>query len=318
MPRSASFKAASKAVGNVSNTLGEAAIVITVQKLSTYPDGTGTGGVLAGPMESDVNASSHRPDGIHTIDVHLVSLLSGYDKKSLYPWARTGNFFIEAVWGFPGHSYPVWTTKHLLTLEGAAISFQGGFGSFTRLFDHVKGFQTSSAASSIPRAPSRPRSYFPTYQGSQKLPLRDAVYSGDLRQANEWSWLEPRPESYRSLNYEPLDSPPPMSPTPTDDDSSCYSESVSTPFADLDEDYLSPVPSRYSNSRHTFTGPKYSSDVWTDQQAQQQLHAETLERQRKDAEELYRRSGNTQGLLDVVNSAAQFRGAFHPSGMPLF
>ncbi|KAK3381328.1 hypothetical protein B0H63DRAFT_524056 [Podospora didyma] len=282
---------------------------IQVRRISKYGVDTGKN-TLASPLRLDVKPSSHEAGGTHTVSVAFLSRASGVDEKCLLAWLGPGQPFIKLEWTYPEYDYPKWTTRHLVLPDGPDdhVGLSGGTGFATRMFNHVQSFPSAATLSSSQGqrfSSTRHRRAIP--QNSRKSPP-ESTYVGRPGRSYHGNWRQQRYSPFHS----PLrDTPPAMSPPSWDDQSSVYTESVSTPSSDLDTGALSPSPVQHPE-------PKQFGDECSNRRLHQQLQIEALGQQRREAEELFAQTGDTSGLLHVMASAAEANGIWHPGGLPRF
>ncbi|KAK4134950.1 hypothetical protein BT67DRAFT_287280 [Trichocladium antarcticum] len=259
--------------------------MICIQAVSVY----GQPGVLAQGLECPIQPRSHGPGGSHTISVGIVSRMSGRDVQTIRDLASIGEWFIKLDWTFPGHTYPKFTTRHLLVLDSGSgdVSFSGGLKWARRIHNSTRALDRSAPASMPPPGTTR----------------------------DGWKWpLQPPFESWpaRGLPYGPAMAGTPDSGAsgPADDQTSVCSDLTSAPtLSDTEtEPATAPASPPPTGSEPPWTPCGCCTRDGRTSQPQQQLLREMFQRQKRDAEALYAHNGDARGLLAVMAAAAQFRG----------
>jgi hypothetical protein len=247
-----------------------------------------------------VEPLSHDPGGPHFISVDLVAFLGNCHIQMVQDWAKAGECFIKLDWTFPGCNYPKFTTRHLLGMAPGHVSFSGGLGWAEKT---LKAAQLLGMTNCPP--PSR-----------QNLPVWNPV---NIPSGPKLPFQPPPLPSWHGWNpgYGTLAGPIYVSRGLADDEVSNFSEATSMTAAS-DASAVCSEPAELAD--YTFSGsfPDHDPEEDDDDRAQQQLQNELLYRQRREAEMLYAQTGDTNGLLAVRASAAQFSGAWHSFGLPRF
>ncbi|KAK0629166.1 hypothetical protein B0T17DRAFT_179121 [Bombardia bombarda] len=269
------------------NTAGKVT-TICVRRASVYR----TGEQLTRSPEVYVEASSHAPGGTHTISVHFVALMSGFDLRIIQMWASTGEYFVKLEWIFPQHNseYPKLTTRHLLTPEEIApdVSFSGGLEWAENLRKHVQSLQNAAPFSSPHNqhqggclSPGRGFGFTPSRTLSEPLPQhRFHAFGNENYHPSQNSLIESRSDHGSSRSDYGTPSPLPWNSVDTQDDQnstlsesiygeSTYTDSVSTPSSfDIDATFR-PTPPPLSdfsdiNTRQSSPAREYSNinDEW--------------------------------------------------------
>ncbi|GAB1315728.1 hypothetical protein MFIFM68171_05938 [Madurella fahalii] len=269
---------------------------ICVRSISVY----GQAGMLAQSLEYPIAPLSHDPGGVHIVSAQFVSRLSGHELQTTRDWAHTGSCHIRIVWGYPGHEYPSFTTRHLLTDGGipGEVSFSGGLDWALRIMENAKAFKLMRRPAGGPEYPIIPSS---TSAGDvRKWPLRGP--------ARTWPVSRSRPEPSSPSQVPEI--PRPMSPELADDQISICSELTSaTTISDTDTDISGSHSPNSAEPREPFPGIGSAATHLADNLFQQAVQNDEFHRRRRAAEALYAHNGDTSGLLAVQASVSRFRGS---------
>jgi hypothetical protein len=264
--------------------------------------------MLGQGLEYSLKPRSHDPGGHHVISVRLFALLSGCDEQIIRDWAKTGEYYIQLEWTFPGSSYPKFTTRHALnqgeTVSHEAVSFSGGLGWAQKM---QKAAEKLGFSNTPTRGHPGPYMWHPAVlYHAPKMPLQPAPFTNWFDWSSSPEFVAdpvPLPHVYGQVPDEALDFMDGVSDeTPSD-------TGTSHAFSDLGD-----------NMEEFFaTGDASLSDDSADGLlVQRQLETEFLQRQRMDAEVQYTLNGDTSGMLAVLASAPQFSGCWDSFGMPRF
>jgi hypothetical protein len=275
---------------------------ICIQSVSVY----GQTGVLAHGLEYPMEPKNHDPGGSHVISAQFVARVSRCDEQMIRDLASIGECFIKLDWKFPGYNYPKFTTRHFVTLDGGFgdVSFSGGLTWARRILKNAQNMQ-------LTKQPVQKYQYLP-------MPApRDSCDGPKLAlQPSFRNWLAPNPGYRFPFGPEMRDAPMFVAPEPTDDQTSVCSElTTTTTISDTDTDFQFSCYPPPMEAEHPQTCECCGNYDWM---VEQQLQIEILQRQRRNAEAMYARNGDTSGLLAVMASSSQSNWGWDSSGMPRF
>jgi hypothetical protein len=300
---------------------------------------------------SDVSSASN------TISILLIAQWWAYSLEILVAWVEAGQGLCLLEWTFPGFPSTVFTTRHSLVAEEPyGVRFDGGLDWAKTTREHFGRLQADSTSAHLPQRqcpaialvrglvqPSPPRFLNPCRESTgaprqrswarrgDQTPIQSPTYDFPPTPLHRYSqdsfWLVPHRQSLATRSFpcsfpaegsfsaEGSDdgTPQPDSPGPLTHSLPSASTSRSpTPSAgDVPRASRSPTP-----SAEDF--PSCYEDR-TNQGVQNQVMIEYLGHRRREAEDLYLRTGDPSGLLAVSRAAIEAGdGVWRPSGLPYF
>ncbi|KAK0739161.1 hypothetical protein B0T21DRAFT_409533 [Apiosordaria backusii] len=253
----------------------------------------GPSGLSTKPLELPINPSAGDPKELHTISTFLLSMTLGVDGKILETRARSQDWFIHVDWRYQT-IYPKFTTRHrVIPGISPSVRFAGGT-AWAENIARNPAFQTPHKQMPVPdylRRPTRNTSW------ESRAPPFNPLNRTPVTMPDFTSWI-PSPEFPGT--------PRSMSPGPGDDELSVCSDltSVGSTVSEITTPrFLSPSPSRQNSS--TLATGSINGD-WMDQQVQQQFQDEAFLKQKREAENLFARTGDLSGLIAVMEAANKF------------
>lgn len=235
----------------------------------------------------------------HTISVGFAAQFSKFSSDELYERVKAGPVFCQIEWTLSDIVVPKFVTRHKLVEDQTFdIALSDGFGwaldAYKRIHGHKPedstglGGKIGIAPSLIPQDQNSSASHAST-QPRGATPSRKSNLSGSLPDASSGAC--------------PRDADDLLSP-------------------DEDEDQPVSPGSPASDSVGSFT-PDQDSDIedqaeFTDEQVQGQILREMLEERWRDAQELYRKTGDTSACFAVLDMASEYGNLWHASGSPRF
>lgn len=298
--------------------------VICVQRLLIY----GLDSAQVQPLNDHVKTTSLATEARHTVSVRLAARLTRFSASFLLGWASTGERFCQLEWIFQDFQFPKFTTRHVLVEEEATeIGFAGGLkwaydmllsfhppletsdepelehspipdspksdqtegydfcdGSSSRTCDNAAGYGPAHGGPYVPLESSLPRiPNFPPFSAPQCGDIASRLPAKDLTAA----------QGYPALRYED---------DCTDELASLTSLTTGTTRPSSPE---LPTETPYGRSR-------------PDQYPIDREKLEALSQQRQAAVAQYEKNGDKSAMLSLLNSAAQFDGAWDSAGFARF
>ena len=253
----------------------------------------------ANSLELSVKPSTHDPGGVDAISTALVARATGKDHKDLEAQALARPCYIRVNWKLR-LDYPTFTTRHLLVVMETSVAFAADLAWAQRIERTAFKFQAVDVP--LPRPiPLAPLPHLSAqYQQKALLTGCDGLSSGF--QLTGWNRDSGNLRARACSPPELPDTPSSMSPAPEDEMESACSEYMSggTPGRHPSLRLLSPPPSRKHSSH--IDDLNYAE---ADKMVQQQIRLDLFQQQKRAAEELYARNGDTSGLLAVLATATQ-------------
>ncbi|CAP66794.1 uncharacterized protein PODANS_4_7100 [Podospora anserina S mat+] len=271
------------------------------------------GGLASGSLEHFVSPVSIDLGGPHTISTALASKLLEIGLDELDALVKIKRHIVHVDWRYETPN-PKFTTRHLV-IAGSfpMIAFAGG----TQWFENVARtsvFRGEQETMPIPDDLRDPAWITPLT--SRKPSLNTGPQLGNLSGLQHTCRQEPNRWARALSPPELSDTSRTVSPDPEDDQLSNCSDTASTgsAFSEATAPRIyTPAPSRQNSSSLADI-----NGAWMDCQIQQQFQSEAFQQQRKQAEDLYMRTGDVSGLIGVIKTASQFSqsgsstGAFGP------
>ncbi|KAK5661963.1 hypothetical protein OQA88_10074 [Cercophora sp. LCS_1] len=255
------------------------------------------------PQDVRVEANTIPAGGIHTVSAQFVAQRSGFSLAMLIEWTKSGGYFCQLEWKFPGTERPKFSTRHVLVDDGSNdICFSGGFGWAIRLLELFQGPVPGGTGSDGEEQESNndavsqaPQDGFPPRE-APKLPK--AV----LSQA------PPQPKAPPPLEHPPFEHLP-YGGTPVPDASEVFDQPGSPDSLIAD---TASCCTANSDSESEYGG------VFSGNRTQTRCIQQGLGRRWRAAEAQYRRNGDTNAYFTVLNTAAGYSHVWSPSGLPRF
>lgn len=270
----------------------------------------------ANSLELPVKPSTYDPGGVDAISTVFVARATGIHLRDLEAQALTGTCYIRVNWKLQ-LDYPTFTTRHLLVVTETLVAFAAGLAWAQRIERTAVRFQTVDTP--LPRSILLPALPHLPAQYQQKTAILTG-YAETSSQFQLTGWARDS-DNLRAFSPPELpDTPSSMSPAPEDDQASTCSEYISggasRPYSGRHPNFrlLSPPPSR-KHSSHMDDDMNHEE---AEEMVQQQIRLDLFQQQKREAEELYARNGDTSGLLAVLAAATQQRVNSQSPGAPRF
>ncbi|KAK0667989.1 hypothetical protein QBC41DRAFT_130206 [Cercophora samala] len=252
-------------------------------------------------LEHFVSPVSIDPGGPNIISTALASKLLEIDLDELDALVEARKHIVHIDWRYETPNPKFTTMHHLVIGSSPTIGFAGGTEWFEKVA-RTSAFRGEQEVMPIPDYLQSPA--WTTPLNSRKSSLIIEPQPGRFASPQYPGWQEPN-------GWIRAASPPEMAETSRegsqdleDDQLSICSDpaSVVSTFSEATAPSIyTPVPSRQNSC-----GLADINGAWMDLQIQQQFQSEAFQQQKKQAEDLYMRTGDVSGLIGVMRTASQF------------
>ncbi|KAK1831101.1 hypothetical protein QBC39DRAFT_352386 [Podospora conica] len=284
----------------------------------------------------------------NTIGILLIAhMWAAYSLEIIVGWVEAGQGLCTLEWTLPGFPLTVFTTRHSVVADEESqahgVRFDGGLDWAKTAAVHFRLLQPDPAtpahqpqrrcpALALARGltqsspPCDRNSYYEntgtslqrSWSGSSdQLPIQSTIHTfpptppQDSSQYTYWPLPHASNDPPHTYTQYPLLAEEEDS---EDGDGTLQPGSPETLTYSLTSASTSRLPTPSQGDV-----PSHCAEEWTDQDVQNQVYIEFLRQRRLEAQDLYMRTGDPSGLLDLCSAAITAgEGVWRPSGLPYF